>query len=185
MNNERLVLKRVPQSSDVESAISTAQSIFEELRDEIQEVVDNAEGGLAETQRIQTLGETAETLGEIVDDSIDLPEPPLNENDLFMGNASWTENQRKGISRSDRRDNGVNILDAVFSEIEAAIERADTRLEDLADEEKDEEDEKKKEKLETLKDEIESYKSDLESALEQVGTWQDHAQSVEFPGRGG
>lgn len=117
-------------------AISAGFSGMQELAEEIREVVDSAEGGLAETSRIQTLSETADELeGQNFDDEPDLPDWVL------VRKVSWAENRRKSISRSTRRDNAVNALCAAIDGIrDAAVvaseddEELEQELEQIADE---------------------------------------------------
>lgn len=64
-------IKYAQHDASFYSAISDAYTELAELRDEVREVVDNAPEGLSETQRIQTLGETADRLDEFVDSEPD------------------------------------------------------------------------------------------------------------------
>lgn len=95
-------------------------SDLEELGNECQEVVDNA---IAQTQRIQTLEDTASTLTGFSFD--DAPE--------FLSDVaiSWMEilprSKRMQLSRADRRDNAIAPMQAA---IDAARKWCDDKAED-------------------------------------------------------
>jgi NTP pyrophosphatase (non-canonical NTP hydrolase) len=102
--------KIVPQLMTVADAVSAAFSIIEELADEVQEVVDNASGTNREyTQRIQTLGDTAETLQNY-------SEPAVDEK---LADIEVTVHlvQKRNPSRGDRRDEACAMLATVIAEL--------------------------------------------------------------------
>lgn len=140
--------------STIADAISYAHSELASLAEECREVVDNASGTNREnTQRIQTLGETADTLEGIdepdVDDTIGKFEVTYHE--------QLARSRRHGLSRGDRRDNAVQALDASIQVLQEKME----------DEEKKKDDEEGPD-YQTLIDDLERMKDD--------------AESVEFPG---
>lgn len=148
--------KRVDHKLGWEEAVSDAFSTIEELADECQEVVDNAPPGLDQTQRIQTLGETADTLSS----NLDQPEAP----DFFnekLGEVTFVTMERKarsGPSRSSRRDYATSCLDAVIGVVN-----------DLIDADGDD----------ALTDEQKTEAEEYRDALEEV---KDEWDGVEFPG---
>jgi hypothetical protein len=97
-------------NSTIVDAVSNACSELQSLAEEIREVVDNASGTPREnTQRIQTLDETASTLENI-------SEPEVDEKIAQLA-VTYTESLpsgRSGLSRNDRRNNAVNMLDAAI-----------------------------------------------------------------------
>jgi len=128
----------------LEVAVKSGLDELTALAEEIREVVDSAEGGRAQTQRIQTLDETASTLEEINE--------PTIEGEIAQINVVYVENipsGRKGLSRRVRCDNALNALDAA---IQAIQEKAD---------ELEEGDQKKE--LEGLVNELEDIKGNAEA----------------------
>lgn len=134
------------------SSITDAFAELETLGEECTEIVDNAEGGLAETQRIQTLGETASTLSNLSE-----PEVPECIGELEIRYAdSVPKNKRRGPSRAARCGNACGVFTA-------AAEAAQAWLDDDANAEHDDRDD-----VQTFIDECESL----------VG----EAEGCEFPG---
>lgn len=117
--------KNVPCQSNV-SAISDAVSAIEDLASECREIVDNAEGGLRETSRIQTFDETAGTLEGISEP--DVPECvadlPINYNEQRVTRKGRSE------SRAVRRDNALAVISAAR---EAVDEWVNTRTGEIED----------------------------------------------------
>lgn len=100
-------LRAVPCSCSLQGAIEDGYSRLSELRDECQELVDNASDSLRETQRIQTMEETANSLS----DSESEPDVPKVIADIVV---SYTEDQRKSKShsRATRCSEAVTLLEA-------------------------------------------------------------------------
>lgn len=161
--------KRFPCKGSIEDAISAGYELIEELKSEVQEVVDGAEGGLAETPRIQTLMETADAL----DSYTEAPDFPTLPDGCDQPEVEWTENRRSGISRSTRRDNAVAALDAAISGIEQWCSDIGDELQELEDKESDDEDYMAA--CDDLRSELEQLKSYIEEA-------KSAAESAEFPG---
>jgi len=134
------------------NAVSNGLGELQSLAEEIREVVDNAEGGLAQTQRIQTLEATADTLEQI-------NEPEINEElgKLEVRYAESLPSGRRGLSRRARCDNAINALDAA---IEVLQEKSDNFSEGEGGSEED------------------PYK-DLLDELEEI---KGNAEACEFPG---
>jgi hypothetical protein len=102
----------------VADAVSNAFSDLNGLAEEIREVVDNASGtNFENTQRIQTLDETASTLEG-------LSEPEINENmgKLEVEYRESLPSGRKGLSRRMRCENAISALDAAIAVLQ---EKAD------------------------------------------------------------
>jgi predicted house-cleaning noncanonical NTP pyrophosphatase (MazG superfamily) len=102
-------LRAVPCTGSVLGLIEGAYSELEALRDEVQEIVDNASEGLSQTQRIQTFEETASAL-DFVDSVPDVPEAVQD----FV--VEYTEDKRKSksTSRATRCAEAVNLLQCVI-----------------------------------------------------------------------
>jgi len=105
--------KRVSATGTVSDAESAIDSL-KELGSECREIVDNASDGLKETQRIQTLEETADALEDL--DMPDIPEAVAG----LSFDYHVQENRRKGRgpSRAVRRDNEVELLSACQSAVD-------------------------------------------------------------------
>lgn len=114
--------KSVQQEASVSDAVSIAFSYLEDLAGECREVVDNASENLANTQRIQTLGETADAL-----ESFSEPEVP----EVFESHrVKFTEQQKRNPSRASRCGNAVAALQAVVDACEERIQELEKILAD-------------------------------------------------------
>jgi hypothetical protein len=89
-------------------AISYGYGTIQSLRDECQELVDNASEGLSQTQRIQTFEETASTLSDIADSEPDVPAWIAEY--AFNAFESRPKNKRANASRAVRCANAVSLL---------------------------------------------------------------------------
>jgi len=104
----------------LEEAVKSGLDELTALAEEIREVVDNAEGGRAETQRIQTLGETANTLEQISEPTID--------GEIAQIKVTYAESipsGRRGLSRRTRCDNAISALDAAIEELAMRVDEWD------------------------------------------------------------
>ena len=155
--------RAVPCTGSVLGLIEGAYSELEALRDEVQEIVDNASEGLAQTQRIQTLGETADALYG-ADDVPDVPDA------VATLRCTYTEDQRKSksTSRASRCAEACTLLEAAVGELDDFISTAEDKLCDMTDE-------GEKEALEQSKYEVEELRDTVQELL-------DNAQGAEFPG---
>jgi hypothetical protein len=99
--------------STIADAVSSAIGELTALAEEVREVVDNASGGLENTPRIQTLDETATALEEIEDIEIDERIGKLE----ISYNQEKSNRKGRGLSRASRRDNAVQIFDAVLEKL--------------------------------------------------------------------
>jgi len=110
-------LRAVPVTGSLLGCIEAGYNDLSELHNECQEIVDNASDGLSQTQRIQTLTETADALYE-ADNTPDVPE--------FLQDVevTYTEDRRKSksTSRASRRDEACQYLYAAIEGIEQWIE---------------------------------------------------------------
>ena len=141
-------VQQVGSVGSVADAISELQSLAEECR----EIVDNAEGGLAETARIQTFEETASTL-----EGISEPEVPEVVDELEIRYVEQRSTRKgRGESRAVRCANAVSLL-------QAAQEAVSVWLEDDANEKHD------------ARDDVEQLANDLEEIIGE-------AEGCEFPG---
>lgn len=147
--------KQVRQEASIADAVSAAFSELEELGNECREVVDNASEGLSQTQRIQTLDETASTL-----EGISEPTVPDDFGDIKIGYIELTK--RRGVSRSARRDNAVAKLSGV-------VDACEEELEKFGDEEN------RTDEHQTQYEAIELLRDDCQQLL-------DEAEGCEFPG---
>jgi hypothetical protein len=97
------------------SSIEDATNALEELGGECREVVDNASEGLSQTQRIQTLSETADALDCL--QSWDIPEA-VRELPIEYDESVPTR-KRMQPSRSVRCANATSVLQAALEALEA------------------------------------------------------------------
>ena len=144
--------RAVPVSGTVIDLIEAAFSDLEGLRDECQEIVDNASEGLSQTQRMQTFEETVDALSFV--DSV--PDVPEEVQDLLV---RFTEDQRKSKShsRATRCCEAINLLACtveVLNEFVNAQEQEDKN---------------------ELVEKVEQLISELEDAIS-------YAEGAEFPG---
>jgi len=139
------------------AAIEGGRSLLEELRDECQEVVDGLEERFSGTARYETMSSTVDVL-DFVDDGE--PELPDEAGDFGI---SYTEDQRKNLSRAARRDNAVNMLSAA----------ADGLREWASQEQEDHQDDS---------DWDESDVTNAEEVADQLEEWVGNAEDAEFPG---
>jgi ABC-type transporter Mla subunit MlaD len=158
----RYITKENP--STISAAVADGMSELQSLRDEVREVADNASGtALENTQRIQTLSETADTLDSYVDDEPDAP--------AFLADLptkyTTTHNARKGRgdSRATRHDNAINALRAAADEVASWLEDVEGNTEGKTEEEREE----MKDAAETYKDAIEEVVDNLDGAVEYPG----------------
>jgi archaellum component FlaC len=100
--------KEVEQETTLEKAIETAKEDMEDLMHEVREVVDSAEPPRDQTQRILTLGETADNL-----ESLDWPDPPPALADLKV----FYTVPSKVKSRADRAEVAASILEECVDEL--------------------------------------------------------------------
>jgi len=153
---------------------------LEELASECREIVDNATEGLAQTQRIQTMSETADAL-ENIETAVDIPDSLTDEV------VSWTEAypSRKGrsLSRSNRRNNAIagaqQVIDAcraISDDVEEPEEptREDGESEADYDKRHDEWADEQQE-WQTRHDDAEELADTLEGIVNEV-------EGLEFPG---
>lgn len=116
--------------SSVADAISELQSLGEECR----EIVDNAEGGLRETARIQTLDETASTL-----EAVDEPEVPDCVSEVTISYSEQRSARKgRGESRAVRRDNAVTVLQAASGAAQSWLDDTEAAPEDTNESEREE-----------------------------------------------
>jgi Sec-independent protein translocase protein TatA len=152
----------------LENAVSDAYAALGELRDEVQEVYDNAPDSLKETSRNQTLSETGDTLSQHVDDE------PSIENDEVKNLEVVYAPLKPRASRSKRRDYATGILSACLSALEQYNERLQERKEALEKSETEEAQTRVLE-LEDLLSQVEELQDTLENCMGE-------ADGCEFPG---
>lgn len=139
--------KRIPMPAPrkmlLADAISEAIGEIQSLAEECREVVDNAgDGGLSQTQRILTLGETADSLENIQEP--DAPES-LNEVEVSIQDP---KPRRRGYSRADRCGHACYMLDECMVTLQEFMEK---NVEGDAHDD-----------AETLHDELDNAKSEAE-----------------------
>jgi|SRR5262245_47261365 len=108
----------------IADALSAAYSGWNDLAEEVREVVDNASGTNREnTQRIQTLDETASTLEEISEPDVseEIGKLEFIYRDMVMGRKT---------SRRDRCDNSVSIVESVIQELQTISDDWDEQHKD-------------------------------------------------------
>ena len=116
-------------TTTIANAVSYGCGELSSLAEELREIVDNASGTNRENMpRIQALGEAADTLEGI--------EEPTVEENVGLIAIEYTEqlprSAKRGLSRADRRDNGVNAIDACLQLlVEVEGDEHQTLIEDL------------------------------------------------------
>jgi hypothetical protein len=128
--------KQEVREVSIADAVSGAFSALEELASECREIVDNASEGLSQSQRIQTLDETAGQLESLSEAAV-----PEKFGEIRVKYFEATK--KRGVSRAVRCSNAVTALQAV-------VEACDERLEELAEEDDARAD------VETLRDECQT-----------------------------
>lgn len=146
--------KNVIRKTTVGAAIADARSELESLRDEVQEIVDNASEGLSQTQRIVTLADAVGYLDNV--DSYATDDAPDEVKDLEITySEAVNTNKRRGPSRSVRRDNAVAMLTAARERI------SDWTTDDELEEEPSDE---RAEAVTTYLDELDTLIGEVEAA---------------------
>lgn len=155
--------RQVKQSACVADAVSMAFGALEELAGECREIVDGASEGLSQTQRIQTLDETASQL-----EGLSEPEVPdlLGQQRIEYVEAT----KSRGVSRAARRDNAVSALQAV-------VECLEERLADLEEKLKD-----GRAVTKVSTDNVEGEIATVEGLRDECQSAIDEAEGCEFPG---
>lgn len=114
----------------ISTLVSAAYSLFNELNDEVGEVVDNAQGtGRENTGRIQILSDTRDTLDSICGEEPEVPEG------IAALDVNWTWKAKKRPSRADRLNEAVAMLEVVIDAInmEGDAENPDEEMADFID----------------------------------------------------
>lgn len=138
-------LKTTDREATLAEVTSLAYGELAALAEECREIVDNASEGLSQTQRIQTLDETAGTLEQHADE----PEPPTDLAPIKLQYQDWANSRRgRGLSRADRCAWACQLLEIVFSAVDEEIPDADSD---------------KKDDFEAYRDAIDETKSDCDS----------------------
>ena len=148
--------KTQKETGSVGDAVSSGFGELESLRDEVQEIVNNASGtGLENTSRIQTFEETASSL-----DGVDSePDVPAILEGTQVGYIVMVS--RRGTSRAVRCSNAVSAL-------QAAVDAANDFLEV-------ERGKPEAERRDELIDEVEEFSNSVQEVI-------DNAEGAEFPG---
>lgn len=156
--------ERMPVTGTALGAIEGAIDTLTELRDEFQEIVDNATEGLQQTERHQTREATVDALS-FVDDG--LPDLPEEAGDVA---CSWVENQHPKASRAARCANAVSALEAARDAIQEWLDEKNEKLDE--DEAEDKPDE----------DGLEEQIAQAEEAVNTLEEWISNAEGTEWPG---
>lgn len=116
------------------SSVSDAVSALTDLGDECREIVDNAEGGLKETSRIQTFEETAGTL-----EGISEPDVPDCIADVAVEYGEQVPRRKaRHPSRAVRCANAVALLQAASESAQQWLDDTEAAPEDTNEAERDE-----------------------------------------------
>jgi hypothetical protein len=110
--------KKSKEETDLADAVNTAFHELAELASECREVVDNAPEGISETERIQTLDETASVLEDL--------EKPNVASELADIKVSFSTYGTR--SRAVRRDGALGIIEACVEAL-SGIDGSDPRRE--------------------------------------------------------
>jgi adenylate kinase family enzyme len=161
-----------------ETALSTLSEL-EELANECREIVDNASEGLSQTQRIQTLGETADAL-ESVETSVDIPDSLTDEV------VDWTEQEpqrrNRGLSRASRRDNAIAGAQAVAERCREIENEDDPDEPEQGADETDEAFQARMAEYEEEDKQLADKKSDATALADELENLIGEVEGLEFPG---
>lgn len=141
------------RTTTVSAAIGDAYLELGALRDELDEIIDNAPDGLRSTARIQTMEETKDQLDRYADDEPSVPD--ACKDFVVTYHEQVPRRKRQSASRSVRCENSCAMIRAVVQVVE------EWRDEDPA-------------RSEEVKDEIDTF---IESANEAA----DECENLEFP----
>jgi len=131
--------------STVADAVGEAWAELESLKDEFREMHDNCNEGLQQTQKMQTVDETASTL-----ENMSEPEVPdwLCPTEVTI--QRWANARKgRGLSRADRCGQACDIIDSVVTELES-----EAKVDGV--------DQDKKEAVEALRDALEEIRNEAE-----------------------
>jgi len=165
--------KTVDMSGTVEDMISHAQSDSEELRDELQNWLDNLPENL---QGGSKADELESAISELEEGSDYISNTTVPERFASLKVPLQIPVGRKYTSRSWRLSFCQQYLDEAKGVIEGEVANIDSEIEEISEKRKEptEADEKKIDELESLKDEAESICDELQSASD---SW----SGVSFP----
>ena len=140
-------------------ALDQAFSILEVLGEEMRDAFDNT----PENLQSSSIGEAREQAADELD-QLSKPDVPKLVEDMPVSwrEQSMTARQQAKLSRSDRRDRSVNILENMVDALAARLEELDKQEGDG---------------IEEQKEEIAAFKDELDDLVS-------GACAVEFPGRG-
>lgn len=150
--------KRVICTGAIES-ISDAISALTDLGEECREIVDNAEGGLKETSRIQTFEETASAL-----EGLHEAEVPECISELSIEYSEQVPRRKaRHPSRAVRCQNAIAVLQAATEAAQQWLDDTDCQPEDMSSEKEEQ------------RDEVQNFIDELDNII-------GDAESCEFPG---
>lgn len=142
-------LKFTTRNITLGEAVGEAYGELQNLRDEAQEMYDNATEGLQQTQRLQTMQESADALGNNCDSEPELPEAVAK---LPFTITDWTNTRKgRGLSRTDRCSWAVHVLEQAYELLDKMVDDT-TKLPAGVD----------KDAVEGARDDIENMKTDAE-----------------------
>lgn len=152
--------------------VADAFSMIEELGNECREIVDNAGDALANTQRIQTFGETADVLENV--SAVDVPDC-ISDVEIHYGESVPTRKGRS-TSRSVRCSNIVSILEAAKSRAEELKDENESHREEYENASvEDREGMAEPDYTEEDEGEMGTFIDELENVINEI-------ESLEFPG---
>lgn len=145
--------------STLSSVLGDGFSELESLGEEMRESFDNLSEGLQQTNRNQTVDETASTL-----EGLNEPDCP---DSLAELRVDYTEQVKKRPSRATRRDNAVCMLRGCAEALEKWIAEAEASIEqDKATDDNDED----------------TTLDDARTLLDEINDLCDEAEGCDFPG---
>lgn len=150
--------KNVPCTGTM-SSVSDAVSALTDLGEECREIVENAEGGLRETSRIQTLEETAGVL-----ESLSEPDVPECISELTLNYDEQVPRRKaRSASRVVRGQNACTLLQAAVEAAQQWLDDTDCQPEDMGS------------TKEAEREEVNDFIAELDNII-------GDAESCEFPG---
>lgn len=146
----RQAIKFTTYETTVENAVSDAISILTSLGEEMRDWASNLEEKFSATEKYSRIDEAASALEGLTD------EPTIEDAHAALKTTVMQSNKRRP-SRSDRRDDAVNLLDAAASGLRERAEAEGVEQNEI-------------DALESLIDDIERIKDEAE-AVEFVGMY--------------
>ena len=149
-------------------AVTHGMGILQCLRDEVQEIVDNAPVGLQDSARISTLRESVEALDGYCDDEPDALAEGVDRE--IVVRTLLPLRKGRGLSRNSQLANALIYLNCAVDSVNEEIEALETVVKQKQDDKEDD-----AESDEAQIEALQEYVTEIENVIEGV-------EGCEFPG---